>query len=107
MNKQRELLSLINPANKTQEECRQCLKEFYEALKQAQTTDEYIWSKYSDNLSNYVIYIPYISYGLIKKDYSSVCAILQSILFFDNKGGRIFQKRDKCALMLLFEREFK
>ena len=105
--KQKELLSLVNSGHKTQEECKECLKIFYEALKKAPETDEYIWSEYSDNLSKYTIYIPYISSGLIKKDYESVCDIIQSILFFNNKGGRMFQKRDKYALLLLLEREFE
>ena len=44
---------------------------------------------------------------ILKKDYHNVCDILSSILYFNNKSGRVFQKRDKYALLLLLEGEFK
>ena len=102
-----ELMGLINTQNMTNQEARNCLKNFYKALKDAKKTDEYIWDVSSEFLSSYTTYVPYIYYGLLKKDYHNVCDILSSILYFNNKSGRVFQKRDKYALLLLLEGEFK
>lgn len=102
-----ELMGLLNPKNDTKEEYRNCLKIFYRQLKKAKESNEYIWSEFKDNLSSYTTYIPYIHIGLLKQDYESVCDIIKSILYFDNENGRIFQKRDKYALLFLLEKEFE
>ncbi|TRW28054.1 hypothetical protein FL857_03420 [Criibacterium bergeronii] len=100
------LMELVNPHEKTDEEIIYNLKKFYHLLSEAKENDSYIWTRHCDNVSSYTAYIPYLYTALLKKDYKSVCHIIQSVLYFNNEYGKLFQKRDKSALLSLLGKEF-